>query len=84
MPEWSGVQAVPRETKTEVQLYQDKSPRGGKIQKIGGQFQSATADSITLKLEDGQLRILQKQDVRKVLTHRPFWKRWPYWYWQGS
>ena len=74
---WSRVQAVPRDTKTVVRLYQDAAPRGNR--KIKGRFDSATADSITLKLKDGQTRTLEKQAVRKVLTRRPFSKRWPGW-----
>ena len=78
MPDWTRVQAVPRETKTEVQLHQDKTRPGGKSQKIKGQFQLATADSITLKLEDGQMHTLEKQAVRhchvnRVGPQRPAW-----------
>ena len=62
---WSRVQAVPRDTKTEVRLYQDAAPRGNR--KIKGRFESSTADSITLVLKDGQTRTVQKQAVRKVL-----------------
>ena len=71
------MQAVPRDTKTEVRLYQDAAPRGNR--KIKGRFESSTADSITLVLKDGQTRTVQKQAVRKVLTYRPFGKRWPGW-----
>ncbi len=67
------MQAVPRDTKTVVRLYQDAAPRGN--EKIKGRFESATADSITLVLKDGQTRTVQKQAVRKVLTYRPFGKR---------
>ena len=74
---WSRVQAVPRDTKTVVRLYQDAAPRGNR--KIKGRFESSTADSITLVLKDGQTRTVQKQAVRKVLTYRPFGKRRPGW-----
>ncbi len=77
MPDWSRVQAVPPQTKTEMQLYKDDAPQGSR--KIKGRFDSATDGSITLKLKDGQSRTLQKQAVRKVLTRRPFSKRWPGW-----
>ena len=77
MPDWSGVQAVPPKTKTDVQLYKDDAPQGSR--KIQGRFDSATTDSLTLTLKDGQTRTLQKQAVRKVLTRRPFSKRWPGW-----
>ena len=77
MPDWSRVQAVPPKTKTEVQLYKDKASKGSR--KVKGHLHSATTDSITLRLKDGQTRTLEKQAVRKVLTRRPFWKRWPGW-----
>ena len=75
--DWSRVQAVPRDTKTQVRLYQDAAPRMSR--RIKGRFDSATADSITLVLKSGQTRTVQKPDVRKVLTYRPFGKRWPGW-----
>ena len=77
MPDWSRVQAVPLQTKTEVQLYEDGAPQGSR--KVKGRFDSATADSVTLTLEDGQTRRLPKSSVRKVLTRRPFLKRKPGW-----
>ena len=82
MPTWPKVQGVKPGTKTEVQLYKDKAPQGR--QKIKGRFLSATEDSVTLELTerihtDLITRTLQKTDVRKVLTHRPFLKRWPGW-----
>ena len=58
MPDWSKVQAVAPKTKTEVQLYQDEAPQGG--WKIKGRFHSATTDSVTLRLKDGQARTLEK------------------------
>ena len=77
MPDWSRVQAVPPKTKTEAQLYKDKASKGSR--KVKGRFDSATTDSLTLRLKDGQTRTLEKSAVRKVLTHRPFSKRWPGW-----
>ena len=74
MPDWSRVQAVPPQTKTEVQLYRDEAPQGS--WKIKGRFDSAATDFITLRLKDGQTRTLEKSAVRKVLTRRPFAKRW--------
>ena len=68
---------MPPATKTEVQLYEDVAPQGNR--EIRGRFDSATADSLTLKLNDGQTSTLQKSAVRKVLTRRPFAKRWPGW-----
>ena len=64
--DWSGVQAVPHNRKTEVQLYKDEASQGNR--KIKGRFDSATADSITLRLKDGQTRTIEKQAVSKVLT----------------
>ena len=82
MPTWPKVQGVKPGTKTEVQLYEDKAPQGRK--KIKGRFLSATDDSVTLELTerihtDMRIRTLQKSDVRKVLSYRPFVKRWPGW-----
>ena len=75
--DWSQVQAVPHHRKTKIRLYQDVALQGNR--KIKGRFQSATADSITLVLENGQLRTFPKLTVRKVLTRRPIRKRWPGW-----
>ena len=75
--DWSRVQAVTHNTKAVVLLYQDEAPRENR--RIKGRFDSATADSITLVLEDGQRRTLQKSAVRKVLTPLPFRKRGAGW-----
>ena len=75
--DWSRVQAVPHNTKTEVRLYQDAAPPENR--RIKGRFDSATAESITLLLKDGQTRTFQKSAARKVLTRRPFKKRTPGW-----
>ena len=77
MPDWSRVQTVPLKTKTDVHLYKDEAPQGSR--KIQGRFDSVTTESLTLTLKDGQTRTLEKSAVRKVLTHRPFSKRWPGW-----
>ena len=82
MPTWPRVQGVKPGTKTEVQLYKDKTPQGR--QKFKGRFLSATEDSVALELTerihtDLSARTFQKSDVRKVLAHRPFLKRWPGW-----
>ena len=75
LPDWSTVQAVKPGTKTEVQLYEDEVlPEHG--QKINGRIRSTTNESITMDLTDRmETLILQKSVVRKVSTHRPFWKR---------
>ena len=77
MPNWSRVQAVPPKTKIEVQLYKDEAPQESR--KVKGRFDSAATGSVTLTLKDGQTRTLEKSAVRKVLTRRPFSKRWPGW-----
>lgn len=77
IPDWSKVQGLASDTKVEVQLYEDEAIRGG--QKIKGRFDSTTANSVTLRLKDGQTRTLEKSAVRKVLTLRPLKKRWPGW-----
>lgn len=77
MPDWSKVQAVAPETTTEVQLYEDSAPQESR--KIKGRLLSATGDSVTLKLKDGQIGTFQRKNVRKVLAQRPLGKRWPGW-----
>ena len=77
MPDWSGVQAVKPDTKTEVQLYRDSTLKG--TRKIKGRFLSATDDSVTLKLKGGQTETFQKETIRKVRTRRPLGKRWQGW-----
>ena len=79
LPDWSTVQAVKPGTKMEVQLYEDELLLGHG-EKIKGRIRSATDESITLDLKDRmQALALQKSQVRKVASHRPFWKRWPGW-----
>ena len=73
--DWSRVQAVSRNTKTEVRLYQDAAP----VRKFKGRFEAATADSITLLFKDGQTRTFPKPSVHKVRVPRPFSKRTPGW-----
>ena len=75
--DWARVQAVPHHRKTVLRLYEDAAPPANL--RIKGRFDSATADSITLVLQDGQTRIFQKSAVRKVLISRPFKERWPGW-----
>ena len=79
MPDWSTVQTVKPGTKMEVQLYEDELLLGHG-EKIKGRIRSTTDGSITLDLKDRmEAPTLQKSQVRKVATHRPFWKRWPGW-----
>ena len=77
MPDWSRVQAVKPDTKTEVQFYRDSTLKGAR--KIKGRFLSATDDSVTLKLKGGQTETFQRKKVRKILAQRAFGKRWPGW-----
>ncbi len=75
IPDWSTVQAVKPSTKTEVQLYEDEVLLGHG-EKIKGRIRSTTDESITLDLKNRMEALtLQKSAVRKVSTHRPFWKR---------
>ena len=79
LPDWSTVQAVKPGTKTEVQLYED-GVLLGHGEKIKGRIRSATDESITLDLKDRMDALtLQKSQLRKVSTHRPFWKRTAGW-----
>ncbi len=71
--DWSRVQTVALGTPAAVMLY--KNP----IRRIKGYFYSATEDSVTLTLKDGQRHTFSKWDVRKVLVHRPLKKRYPGW-----
>ena len=75
--DWLRVQAVPPKQKTEVRLYKDAAPPESR--RIKGRFDSATDDSVTLVLKDGQTRTVEKQAVRRILTRRPFIERWPGW-----
>lgn len=74
MPDWSKVQSVSPDTATEIQFYKEEAR-----QRIKGRFLSATEDSVTLVLEDGQRETFQRGRVRKVLAYREFGKRWPGW-----
>ena len=75
--DWTRVQSVRHHRKTVVRLYEDAAPPARR--RIKGRFVSATADSITLVLKDGQTRTIHKHDVRKVRTWRPVKKRKPGW-----
>ncbi len=75
--DWSQVQAVAPDTKTEVQLYEGSAPY--EERRIRGRFLSATDDSVTLELKDGTTKIFQKETIRKVRTRRPLGKRWQGW-----
>lgn len=75
LPDWSWVQDVPPDTKTEVQLYKDKAIHG--VQKFKGRFIAATNNSVTLNLKNGQDKIFQRESVRRVRIPRPNkWAKW--------
>ena len=83
LPDWSTVQAVKPNTKTEVTLYKDRAP-SGVGQKFRGRVLSTTDNSVTLELteryyRDGRIRTFQKSDVSKVHTPRSISERWPGW-----
>ena len=71
--DWSRVQAAALGTPAAVVLYKDPTRR------IKGRFHSATDDSVTLTLKDGQRHTFSKWAVRKVLIHRPLGKRYAVW-----
>ena len=71
--DWSRVQAVALGTPAAVVLYKNPTRR------IKGYFYSATDDSVTLTLKDGQQHTFSKWAVRKVLVHRHLGKRYQGW-----
>ena len=71
--DWSRVQTVALGTPAAVVLYKNPTRR------IKGYFYSATDDSVTLTLKDGQRHTFSKWAVRKVLVHRPLGKRYQGW-----
>ncbi len=75
--DWSKVRAVEAGQRTWVQLYEGEAREEDLL--VKGRFESATAESITLMLSDGQTRTFKKQAVRKVLIGRPFANRVPGW-----
>ena len=75
--DWSKVRAVEAGRRTWVQLYEGEAREEDLT--VKGRFESATTESVTLVLRDGQTRAFKRQAVRKVLVGRPFAKRWPGW-----
>lgn len=75
--DWSKVQRITSGARTRVRLYKDRAPGG--IQKVEGQFQSASTEAIIRLLPDGQTLTLRKQAVEKVLVYRPIKKRYQGW-----
>ena len=75
--DWSKVQRIALGARTRVRLYKDRAP--GKVQKVEGQLQSASAEAIMLLLPSGQTLTFQKQAVEKILVYRPIEKRYQGW-----
>ena len=75
--DWARVQSVNPNTKTELHLYEGVVPHEDR--KVKGRFVRATANSVTLELKGGQVKAVPKDDIRKILTRRPFMERWPGW-----
>ena len=78
LSDWSRIEAVPVGTKTEVQLYDDEAPPDSR--RVTGRFHAATADTLTLTLEDltatsSSTRTLVKSAVHSVSVRRPIRKR---------
>ncbi len=80
--DWSKVQRIASGARTRVRLYKDRAPGG--IQRVEGQFQSASAEAIMLLSPTGQSLTLRKQAVEKVLIYRPLSKRYPGWITAGA
>ena len=81
LSDWSRIEAVPVGTKTEVQLYDDEAPPDSR--RVTGRFHAATADTLTLTLEDltatSSTRTLVKSAVHSVFVRRPIKKRYAGW-----
>ena len=75
LPDWSRVEAVSVGTQTEVHLYDDEAPLGDR--RVTGLFHAATADTLTLTLEEGSTptRTLAKSAVHIVYIRRPIRER---------
>ena len=75
--DWSKVERIASGARTRVRLYKDRAPGG--IQRVEGQFQSASAEAIMLLSPTGQMLTLRKQAVEKVLVYRAPSERYPGW-----
>ena len=58
LSEWSRIEAVPVGTRTEVQLHDDEAPPDSR--RVMGRFHSATADTLTLTLDESSTRPLAR------------------------
>ena len=77
LSDWSRVEAVPVGTQTEVRLYDHAAPAGSR--RVTGRFHAATADTLTLALDDGSRRTLAQSAVHSVHIHRPIRNRYAGW-----
>ena len=73
LPGWARVEAVRVGTPIKVQLHDADSSRGSRT--LQGRFHAATADTLTVTLDDGQMRTLEKQAVHVVHIRRPIRER---------
>ena len=70
---WSRVAAVSVGTPMRVQLHEVEAPPDSRL--VTGRFHAATADTLTLTLDDGQTRTLAKSTVHTVHIRRPIQER---------
>ena len=75
--DWARVEAVRDGTLLKVQLHEVDARQGSQM--IEGRFHAATADSLTLTLDDGQTRTLAKSAIHTVRGPRPIGKRYAGW-----
>ncbi len=75
--DWSRVRNVETARQVRIVLHDDKAPRGRR--KLSGVFSAATADSLTLVLQDGTTRTWQRNEVRRVSVKRAFLQRRKAW-----
>ena len=73
LSDWSRIEAVPVGTRTEVQLYDDEAPSDSR--RVTGRFHAATADTITLTMDDSSTRTLARSVVHIVSIRRPIRER---------
>ena len=68
LSDWSRIEAVPVGTRTEVQLYDDEAPSDSR--RVTGRFHAATADTITLTMDDSSTRTLARSVVQHIVSIR--------------
>ena len=80
--DWSKVQAVDPGRQATVLIYRDQAPKGAR--KVKGRFESASAEGVTLALQAGRSRTVERTIVRKVSVRRPFRRRTAGWVAAGA